>query len=195
MGDGWPAGRPLVLAHRGWRGHRETTIDAVQAALAAGADAVEVDVRCTADGRPVLVFSFDRDVIDEVHRRAPAIDTGLVLGRRRAYRLPFPHERVGRLRPWLASPSPDALVLPRRFLALGLAGAVRALDRALVIWTVNRDSRPPSNDGPPARVGRDHRPPHGGPPGPQPCPPARDRSPTPGESRTRRTVRGNQDTP
>lgn len=44
-----------MVAHRGDpAGHRENTLDAVASAVALGADAVEVDVRCTLDGLPVL---------------------------------------------------------------------------------------------------------------------------------------------
>ncbi|MDH6137197.1 glycerophosphoryl diester phosphodiesterase [Kitasatospora sp. MAA4] len=50
------APRPLAVAHRGdpYR-HRENTLPAIAAALAAGADAVEVDVQLTRDGVPVLL--------------------------------------------------------------------------------------------------------------------------------------------
>ncbi|GAA1935108.1 glycerophosphodiester phosphodiesterase [Kitasatospora viridis] len=48
--------RPLAVAHRGdpYR-FRENTLPAVTGALAAGADAVEVDVQLTRDGVPVLL--------------------------------------------------------------------------------------------------------------------------------------------
>lgn len=48
--------RPLAVAHRGdpYR-FRENTLPSVAAALAAGADAVEVDVQLTRDGVPVLL--------------------------------------------------------------------------------------------------------------------------------------------
>ncbi|MFD9127119.1 glycerophosphodiester phosphodiesterase [Kitasatospora sp. NPDC059571] len=48
--------RPLAVAHRGdpYR-HRENTLPSIASALAAGADAVEVDVRLTRDGVPVLL--------------------------------------------------------------------------------------------------------------------------------------------
>lgn len=56
--------RPLVIAHRG-AGHRgkdatayENTIAAFEAAVAAGADGIEIDVRRTADG--VLIVHHDR---------------------------------------------------------------------------------------------------------------------------------------
>ncbi len=48
--------RPLAVAHRGdpYR-HRENTLPAIASALAAGADAVEVDVQLTRDQVPVLL--------------------------------------------------------------------------------------------------------------------------------------------
>ncbi|MGK4585127.1 glycerophosphodiester phosphodiesterase [Kitasatospora sp. HPMI-4] len=52
-----PSSRPvLAVAHRGdpYR-HRENTLASVESALAAGADAVEVDVQLTRDGVPVLL--------------------------------------------------------------------------------------------------------------------------------------------
>jgi glycerophosphoryl diester phosphodiesterase len=46
----------LSIAHRGEPvGHRENTVEAVAAALDAGAEMVEIDVRLTADGAPVLL--------------------------------------------------------------------------------------------------------------------------------------------
>lgn len=47
---------PRAVAHRGdpYR-HRENTLPSLRSALAAGADAVEVDVRLTRDGVPVLL--------------------------------------------------------------------------------------------------------------------------------------------
>jgi glycerophosphoryl diester phosphodiesterase len=54
--------RPLAVAHRGdpYR-HRENTLPSVESALAAGADAVEVDVRLTRDGVPVLLHDATLD--------------------------------------------------------------------------------------------------------------------------------------
>jgi glycerophosphoryl diester phosphodiesterase len=50
-----PAARPWVIAHRGASAaFRENTIEAFRAASVLGADAVELDVRRTADGRPVV---------------------------------------------------------------------------------------------------------------------------------------------
>ena len=61
LADGAPAEArtPLVIAHRGLVGPSspENTVGAVGAALRAGADGVEIDVRLTADG--VLVCSHD----------------------------------------------------------------------------------------------------------------------------------------
>lgn len=48
----WGKTRPLVLGHRGASAQaRENTVEAFAAALEAGADGVELDVRATADGR------------------------------------------------------------------------------------------------------------------------------------------------
>ncbi len=54
---GSPATRPLLLAHRGdHRRHRENTLAALQAAVAVpGVDGVEVDVRASRDGEPMLL--------------------------------------------------------------------------------------------------------------------------------------------
>jgi len=46
----------LAIAHRGDPiAERENTLAAFEAAVAAGADMIELDVRCTADGEPVVV--------------------------------------------------------------------------------------------------------------------------------------------
>ncbi|OKI07192.1 glycerophosphodiester phosphodiesterase [Streptomyces sp. CB02923] len=50
------AGRVTVIGHRGAPyDHRENTLASLRAALEAGADAVEIDVRLTADRVPVLL--------------------------------------------------------------------------------------------------------------------------------------------
>jgi glycerophosphoryl diester phosphodiesterase len=57
------AGRPMAVAHRGEPvGHRENTLLALAAALRAGADVIEIDVKVTADGMVVLLHddTFDR---------------------------------------------------------------------------------------------------------------------------------------
>jgi len=55
------ADRVVVIAHRGeHRAHPENTLPAFQAAIDAGADYVELDVRTTSDGR--LVLMHDRTV-------------------------------------------------------------------------------------------------------------------------------------
>lgn len=47
---------PISIAHRGEpRGFRENTFPAIRAAVAAGADVVEIDLRLTADGEVVLL--------------------------------------------------------------------------------------------------------------------------------------------
>ncbi|OEV24396.1 glycerophosphodiester phosphodiesterase, partial [Streptomyces nanshensis] len=51
-----PGRRPDAVAHRGapWAA-RENTLPSFRAAVAAGADAVELDVRLTRDGVPVVL--------------------------------------------------------------------------------------------------------------------------------------------
>ncbi len=47
--------RPLVTAHTGCEGTAENSLDSIVAGVEAGADAVEIDVRATADGVGVLL--------------------------------------------------------------------------------------------------------------------------------------------
>src|SRR5271156_4618615 len=50
------AGPVVVIAHRGeHRAHPENTLPAFQAAIEAGADFFELDVRTTSDGRLILM--------------------------------------------------------------------------------------------------------------------------------------------
>ncbi len=47
---------PLVTSHAACKGHApENTLAGIEAALRLGADAIEIDVHCTADGVPVLI--------------------------------------------------------------------------------------------------------------------------------------------
>lgn len=55
---------PLVIAHAGCEGSPANTVASVMAGIASGADAIEIDLRTTADGTPVLVhdpFILDAD--------------------------------------------------------------------------------------------------------------------------------------
>ncbi|WP_420111522.1 glycerophosphodiester phosphodiesterase [Pseudactinotalea sp.] len=54
---------PILIGHRGAPGLApENTIESLELAQRAGADAVEIDVRTSADGRPVLLHdrTFER---------------------------------------------------------------------------------------------------------------------------------------
>jgi glycerophosphoryl diester phosphodiesterase len=73
---------PLVVAHRGLGGGApENTVAGVQSAKAAGADAIEVDVRPTADGALVLMHDSDAERTTDASTKFPgrtAVD-GLTL--------------------------------------------------------------------------------------------------------------------
>jgi glycerophosphoryl diester phosphodiesterase len=58
----WPDGSIVVIAHRGeHRAHPENTLPAFQAAIDAGADFFELDVRTTSDGQLVLMHDSNVD--------------------------------------------------------------------------------------------------------------------------------------
>jgi len=69
-----PAGRPLIIAHRGGAllGPENTAV-AIAAAVANGADAVEVDVRRTSDGYLICVHDPDLGRIAGVGSRVDAL--------------------------------------------------------------------------------------------------------------------------
>ncbi|HEX3816560.1 MAG TPA: glycerophosphodiester phosphodiesterase [Mycobacteriales bacterium] len=86
---------PLVIAHRGdsYR-HRENTVPAILAGWALGADLVEIDVRRTRDGRPVILHDptlerlWGQDVavgdltlaeIQDAHEAIPGFDQVMAL--------------------------------------------------------------------------------------------------------------------
>ena len=71
MGDFDALVFPLVVAHRGASStHPENTVAAFDAAVASGADVVELDVRLTSDGVPV--------VLHDANLSATTEGTGLV---------------------------------------------------------------------------------------------------------------------
>lgn len=64
--------RPRVVAHRGASAAApENTLAAVTAAVARGADAVEVDVQSSRDGVPVIVHDFDLARTTDVRKLRP----------------------------------------------------------------------------------------------------------------------------
>lgn len=75
--------RPQVLAHRGDARHEpENTLPAFAAALSRGADGVELDVRLTRDGVPVVVHDATVDRTTDGHGRVSALSSA-ELGRLR----------------------------------------------------------------------------------------------------------------
>lgn len=100
----WPA----VVAHRGASAtHPENTLDAFEAAVAAGADGVELDVRLTADGVPVVLH--DADVAATTDGRGPVHELPIELvreldasgGRGLGLRIPTLREALEVLTPWV----------------------------------------------------------------------------------------------
>lgn len=73
--DHWPSGAPdtpiAVLSHRGRAGSsgtgRDNTLEAFARALEAGADGVELDVRASADGVPVVHHDAEVEGLGPVH--------------------------------------------------------------------------------------------------------------------------------
>jgi glycerophosphoryl diester phosphodiesterase len=79
------ADRPLAVAHRGEPvGHRENTLPALAAALRAGADVIEIDVKVTADATVVLLHD---DTLDRLWNRSGDV-TDLTYERLRAFTSP-----------------------------------------------------------------------------------------------------------
>ena len=136
-----------LLAHRGspLSGSTENTVPAISAALAAGADGVEVDLRLTADG--VLAVCHDRDLRRVASRPLPVADLPWEVLRSAAAQTGVPLARVewvlaaaaGRpvvleLKP---APAAAAHVLVERLSGLQAAGlplsvTVSSFDPALV---------------------------------------------------------------
>lgn len=186
------------------------TLEAIEAALTHGADAIEVDVRATADGELVLhhdkklagqrvekldldrarklarqegfelatlrqalerfedvpldvelkqtglsesavelltehrspdtflVSSFWRSLLSSIGDQE-RVRTGWLLSPLRALRLLYRRRRARHLDRWTAEALVDALVLHKSFLRFGLLRAALAVERPIVVWTVNRD--------------------------------------------------------
>ncbi|MFI9271539.1 glycerophosphodiester phosphodiesterase [Kitasatospora sp. NPDC052896] len=85
------AARPLAVAHRGdpYR-HRENTLPAIAAGLAAGADAVEIDVQLTRDGVPVLLHDPTLKRLWELDRPIRALTSAQLAARTFAGGLKIP---------------------------------------------------------------------------------------------------------
>ncbi|SDT17724.1 glycerophosphodiester phosphodiesterase [Microlunatus soli] len=70
-----PGGPFRAIAHRGEPiGHRENTLPGVAAALQAGADIVEIDVKVTADGQVVLLHDLTLDRLWNDPRTVTEVD-------------------------------------------------------------------------------------------------------------------------
>jgi glycerophosphoryl diester phosphodiesterase len=94
--------RPLVTSHAACKGHApENTLAGIEAALRIGADAIEIDVHCTADRIPVLIHdeTVDRttDGSGNVHEMPFEVTRSLDAGARQ-----FSPQFTGALIPSLA---------------------------------------------------------------------------------------------
>ncbi len=104
------AGPLLMEGHRGARGLRpENTLPSFEAALDAGAAAVETDVHLTADGVPVLLH--DPTLQDRKHRLGPAVHPAPPSPRFR----PSVHRlTAAQLAAYVADRNPDATAFPEQ---------------------------------------------------------------------------------
>ncbi len=95
--------RPWAFAHRGDSvHHRENTLGAFRAAVAAGADGIETDVRLTTDGVPVLLHDASLTRTAGIRRRLERLTLAGVEREEKA-RGTAPGERVATLTGALAS--------------------------------------------------------------------------------------------
>jgi Glycerophosphoryl diester phosphodiesterase family len=121
---------PAVIAHRGasaaWP---ENTLTAFEAAVRAGADMVELDVRLTADG--ALVSSFSAGALTRVRERDAAIATGLETDGTDALRAGLDHV-VAHGHPFLLPDAPSLRRAGREVARLAYERGVR-----VGTWTVD----------------------------------------------------------
>ncbi|MDX6548343.1 MAG: glycerophosphoryl diester phosphodiesterase [Gaiellales bacterium] len=117
----------IVCAHRGASAHLpDNSVEAFRAAIEAGADAIEADLRRTADGRLVL----EHDLLSSYPRSLPLLADLVTMARGRV-RLDIELKEAGYEREVLEalSPLPPDLLISS-FLPSALA-AVRELDRSV----------------------------------------------------------------
>ena len=75
--EGFDAGRPMILGHRGAAGTApENTLLSFERCLSLGAHAIESDVQVTADGVPVLLHDPDLPRVSDRRDRVSALEWG-----------------------------------------------------------------------------------------------------------------------
>lgn len=130
--------RPQVLAHRGDARHEpENTLPAFAAALSRGADGVELDVRLTRDGVPVVLHDATVDRTTDGHGRVSALSSA-ELGRLRCRTTGQGNAQIGIPRleevlAWARTHQPELHVElkdaePRTWLLRGVVDLVEACD-------------------------------------------------------------------
>lgn len=97
--------------------------------------------RAHAPATDVLVSSFRPRLLTRTDELAPEVLTGLLLGPVRAMRLLYRRGRARRLRSRAEKARADAIIPHKSFLRLGLLSTLRAVDRPLIVWTMNHPRR------------------------------------------------------
>jgi len=147
---GLTPGRPLIIGHRGAASHfPENTIPAFQAAIRAGANAIELDVRITRDGALVVIHdkTVDRTtsgsgrISDLTLAQIKALDAGYRFSPDQGRTFPFRNRsvRVPTLAEVLSATEGTMIFLELKGSSRKLADAViacliekKALDRVLI---------------------------------------------------------------
>lgn len=132
---------PDLVAHRGWTARfPENTLEALEAAIGAGARFVEVDVQLSSDGRPVLfhdrTLSRMCGVHGAVHERALADLLALSCGERGRFGDRFESVHIAELSglvELLASHSDVFAFVEIKRLAIERFGSADVLDRVLPV--------------------------------------------------------------
>ena len=137
---------PLITAHAACRGHApENTLAGIRAALRLGADAIEVDVRCTRDGVPVLLHdgTVDRTTSGEGQITALSLRQARRLRLRSGKGFAGRGEQIPTLREALGAVAGRALLV-LEVKPAGIEEAVLAVVRRLVAldWCAVHSFRP-----------------------------------------------------
>jgi glycerophosphoryl diester phosphodiesterase len=136
--------RPLVISHAACKGHApENTLAGIRAALALGAEAIEIDLHCTADGALVLLHDDSVDRTTEGSGDVRTLTLAAVQRLDAGARWPdaaFRGEHVPTLEETLDLTRGKALLvieIKQAAIEQAVAGCVRRLNatREVMVWT------------------------------------------------------------